>query len=48
MGVGLGVGLPILLAAAIGVWIVLGAKKKKPRAAPVEEQKGEPIYLGRM
>ena len=47
MGVGIGLGVPLLLAAAIGVRFVLG-KKKKPVVQRVEEQKGEPIYLGRM
>ena len=47
LGVGIGLGVPILLAVAIGVWCVIGAKKK-PRVARVEKQIGEPIHLGRM
>jgi len=41
-------GVPVLLAAAIGVWLVFGAKKKKPGVERVEQQMGEPIHLGRM
>ena len=46
VGVGIGLGVPVLLAAAIGVWLVFGAKKH--RVERVEQQMGEPIYLGRM
>jgi len=45
---GIALGVPILLAAAIGVWFVLGRKKKEPRAEPLEQEMGEPIHLGRM
>jgi len=49
LGLGFGLGVPILLAAAFGIWFVRGGKKKPlRRVEPVEQQKGEPIHLGRM
>ena len=48
MGIGVGLGVPILLAAGIGAWFAFRRKKKPLRVEPVEQQMGEPIYLGRM
>jgi len=44
LGIGIGLGGTILLAAAIGVWLGL-ATKKKFRSEPVKKEMSEPINM---
>ena len=45
LGVGIGLGATILLAAAMGVWLGLGATKKKFGSEPVKKEMSEPINM---